>query len=844
MRVLTICLALVFTASPSHGESKYTREHAEELFHLIEWDDYTTETFQRALDEKKPIYIVLSAPAWCYWCHVYESEDYLYHPDLYPFINENFIAVFIDSDKRPDLTKKYLEGGWPSTTILSPDMKRLEGFSGPRDPQQIREYLEEVISYVKDKSFTSAADDLTYRFTEPRLPQESELGYIQLAMLSYLKKSYDPKFGGFGKGRGGQQFHTAFSYTFLLEQYIVSENSDYLEMVKNTFDNQFTDIKDLHSDYHLYDPVEGGFHRYSTNPDWSVPHYEKLLVDQAGLLRAYTHLLKITGDENVNTAVTGSFSYILSRLTANDGCFYNSQDAYLEEDYYGMSAGDRAKLTPPFIDRTRVMDSSALMTSSLLYAFATIGNEQYKQAAQKCLEFMSSEMIGEHGAYSYYDYEKQKPFLTGQSISNSWAITAFLDGYDLLKNKDYLNTAEKLATYSLFNIYDWKSGGFFERNSRDSEMYAPNEQIDLSKPYQENAVLADAMLRLYTTTNKIAYLESGLKTLGYILATRPRSPDDMYYTVKASQTVKENDLLSEYERNSTAIESLVKQVMPDFFLNDAIQDEKKIMPEDLPPKMKSNLSESGFAVLTVLAFLAGVLSFLSPCTLPILPAYFAQGFSEGKGKVVINTLFFFFGLALIFSLFGMGATFLGNILREHREIFTQTAGTIILTFGIMEIFGKSFSGLNISLKDGQRTPLGSLLFGAVFALGWSACIGPILASFLLLSASFQTMLQGSTLLFIYACGLALPLLLVSLFFDRLKNKRFWQIIKGRELTFSLLGYKLHLHSTYVISGLMLITLGVLILTDSLNRLSQATIELDYVKEIIIGGEEFLKDLLL
>ncbi|MBL7050460.1 MAG: DUF255 domain-containing protein, partial [Nitrospira sp.] len=211
MRVLTICLALVFTASPSHGESKYTREHAEELFHLIEWDDYTTETFQRALDEKKPIYIVLSAPAWCYWCHVYESEDYLYHPDLYPFINENFIAVFIDSDKRPDLTKKYLEGGWPSTTILSPDMKRLEGFSGPRDPQQIREYLEEVISYVKDKSFTSAADDLTYRFTEPRLPQESELGYIQLAMLSYLKKSYDPKFGGFGKGRGGQQFHTAFS---------------------------------------------------------------------------------------------------------------------------------------------------------------------------------------------------------------------------------------------------------------------------------------------------------------------------------------------------------------------------------------------------------------------------------------------------------------------------------------------------------------------------------------------------------------------------------------------------------------------------------------------------------
>src|SRR3989338_5134073 len=119
--ILSLIFLIVLLSSTQlvSAESKYTREKSEELFHLIDWQEYKPETFEKALEEQKPIFLMLSAPAWCYWCHVYESEDYLYHLGLYPYINENFIPIFVDSDKRPDLTRKYLEGGWPSKTIFS-----------------------------------------------------------------------------------------------------------------------------------------------------------------------------------------------------------------------------------------------------------------------------------------------------------------------------------------------------------------------------------------------------------------------------------------------------------------------------------------------------------------------------------------------------------------------------------------------------------------------------------------------------------------------------------------------------------------------------------------------------
>jgi uncharacterized protein YyaL (SSP411 family) len=469
-------LLLLFTALSTPevaADSGYTRERSEALFHLIDWHEYTPDTFLKALEEQKPIFLLISAPAWCYWCHVYESEDYLYHPELYPYINENFIAIFIDSDKRPDLTKKYLEGGWPSTTIFTPDFRRIFGFSGPQDPHALKEYFEQIINQLKDKSFTEFSDEFRYEKTEPVVPEEEQLTGIEQAFLSYLERTFDPTFGGFILGGSPesprvQKFPAGLAHKYLLERYDATGKSEYLDMVKTTFNNHYTDRAEIDSAYHLYDPVEGGFHRYSTKRDWAIPHYEKMLSDQAKLIRAYAHLLNISDDARVRNAFQGSFSFVIRKFYDDEGGFYTSQDAYLEEGYYGLPAEERKKIEPPYIDRTRIMDANAMMISTLLYLYEVFGEKEYEATSRKSLDFITAKMIGREGAYYYYDYDKQEPSLTGQSISNAWAMLVFLDGSRVLKEKGYLETAVQLARYSLDTLYDWQSGGFFERNSRDA----------------------------------------------------------------------------------------------------------------------------------------------------------------------------------------------------------------------------------------------------------------------------------------------------------------------------------------------------------------------------------------
>ncbi len=837
-------LFIIFSFSNVSADSKYTREKAEELFHLIQWHEYTLETFQKALEEQKPIYLVLSAPAWCYWCHVYESKDYLYHADVYPYINKHFIAIFIDSDKRPDLTKKYLEGGWPSTTILTPDLKRINGFSGPADPKMLKNYLVRITEFLKDKSFTAFNNEFSYKSFTPVIPDQQKLKEMEDEFLNHIQSIFDREYGGFSQGGRGQKFPAGLVHKYLLEKYEETGNTEYLDIVKTTFDNQYTALADLESNYRLYDPVEGGFHRYSTKTDWRIPHYEKMLGDQAKLLRAYAHLLKITDDPEVKTAVEGTLSFVMKKLYTEEGGFYSTQDAYLEDKYYGLPQNGRDKIHPPYIDKTRIMDANSMMISTLLNLYETSKKHEYLGPATTGLAFLREKMTGENGTFYYFDYEKKKAFLTGQAVSNSWGLLVFLDGYTVLDEKKYLNTALKLADYSLNNLYDWNSGGFFERNSSDSENYAPYEQINLTKHYQENAVFSYSMIRLYLVTSDLKYLETGLKTLGYLLSARPGNLDDMYYSIMASRLVLNNDLLGIYENSPGEIDAIIEQGQSGFFLSNLLMEKEKEVIAEEAPQLKNEFTYTGFTVLAVLAFLAGLLSFLSPCTLPILPAYFAQGFNAGKGEILKNTCFFFLGLAMVFSLFGMGATYAGSILRENRQIFTQVAATIIIIMGTLEIFGKGFSGINVNLKGSRRTPIGSMMFGSVFAIGWSACIGPILASLLLVSATSGTIAKGTSLLFIYAAGLAVPLIIVSLLFDRIKNKKFWKFLQGRGISVSMFNRKFDFHTTYIVSGLTLIVLGALIFNDYLYKLNQLTLQTDYVQEIIVKGEELLKGLFI
>jgi cytochrome c-type biogenesis protein len=230
---------------------------------------------------------------------------------------------------------------------------------------------------------------------------------------------------------------------------------------------------------------------------------------------------------------------------------------------------------------------------------------------------------------------------------------------------------------------------------------------------------------------------------------------------------------------------------------------------------------ASLVILIPAAFLAGILSFLSPCSLPLLPAYFAFTFQAQRGQVVLMTGAFFLGLATTMTVLGASATVISGLLFQNLQLVTTIGGVVIILFGLLSFFGKGFAGIQIQERP-SATLLGSYLYGATFALGWTACIGPILGAILtLLATQGLAALQGALLTFVYALGLAAPLMVISAVFNKLGNGTpFWRFIRGRGFEVNLPGRTLLLHTTSMLSGLLLIGLGCLIASGQLTALNR------------------------
>jgi cytochrome c-type biogenesis protein len=254
-------------------------------------------------------------------------------------------------------------------------------------------------------------------------------------------------------------------------------------------------------------------------------------------------------------------------------------------------------------------------------------------------------------------------------------------------------------------------------------------------------------------------------------------------------------------------------------------------------------SQGSLLVFAPAAFLAGVFSFLSPCTLPILPAYFAFTFQARRERVVLMTVMFFLGLATTIVLLGASTTALSQLffrglsgngkpleialgfttirLVSVLDLIQLLGGLVIVAFGVMSILGRGFTGMQL-LDRPSASAAGSYLYGATFAFGWTACVGPIYGALLtLLVSQGIAIVQGAVLAFIYALGLGMPLIIVASFFSRLgAGSRFWKVIKGRGIEVNLGFTTLHLHSTSLLSGAMLVLVGLLLASGQLARLSQ------------------------
>jgi len=427
-------------------------------------------------------------------------------------------------------------------------------------------------------------------------------------------------------------------------------------------------------------------------------------------------------------------------------------------------------------------------------------------------------MISDQGVYHFYSTEGEKE-VRGNLVDNSYMLLAFVEGFEAFQDDSFLKTAEKIADYSLENLYDWNSGGFFERNSPDKELYALGDNINLKKTSQENSIMIYSFLKLYSETNENDYLNAALKSYGNQLGSIG-GLDFSYYFIKSAQYILDNNLLSEYDQGQSNQKEVEKQ--SNFWLNEVIAE-----PLVFERNTNFQVSDEGLEtfqgpifILLLISLLAGVLSFASPCTLPILPAYLAFTFRSSKKNIIGMTSAFFLGLVIIFTILGMTASVFGGFLRDNLLIFSYVAGALIVLFGIFMIVGKGIPGLKIKHKD-PRSYVGSFMFGSALGIAWTPCVGPILVGILAFASISASFLTGGLMLLLYGIGLAAPLVFFSIFLGRIdKESKIWKFIRGKQINFKIGNKIFSVHSTSLFSGLIFIILGILIFTGLLFTFNQ------------------------
>ncbi len=403
---------------------------------LVQWRTWGPAALAEAKEADKPILLSLSA-VWCHWCHVMDETSYS-DDGVIALLNELFIPIRVDADLRPDIDNRYNQGGWPSTVFLTPAGEVIDG-GNYLPPDELRSRLERISGlYRTDRA--SLAKRIEERRTRSSVYVEA--GNADQAavdgIVDALKAAFDEEHGGFGRG---QKFPSPDALDFLMAVYAKGRDEAVGRMVTVTLDRMARGG--------LYDPVEGGFFRYATKPDWSEPHYEKMLETNAGLIGVYSRASLLFKSEPYRAVVRKTVAYVRKGLSdPRTGALFGSQDA--DEDYYKTN---KRKGPQPLVDRRTYADSASLLISGLTAAWAGTGEREYLALAGKAADFLSREMY-RPGAGIAHAYQDGKALLPGQLNDNALFGTALLDLYNATGDPRYLDRAGRIGQTLTARFYD------------------------------------------------------------------------------------------------------------------------------------------------------------------------------------------------------------------------------------------------------------------------------------------------------------------------------------------------------------------------------------------------------
>jgi uncharacterized protein len=499
-----------YTNRLKNESSPYLLQHAH---NPVDWYPWGDEAFERAKAEDKPVLVSIGYSA-CHWCHVMERESFA-SESIAALMNEHFVSVKVDMEERPDVDQIYMtfvqmttgRGGWPMNVFLTPE--KLPFFGGtyfPPSPRYGMPSWPQILMSIAD-AWRDRRDELMHSateilgelrragMTEPAAGGLNE-GLPDRAFESFVR-TFDSKNGGFG---GAPKFPAAMAMEFLLRYWKRTGNENALTMVRHTAEKMARGG--------IYDQIGGGFHRYSVDAVWLVPHFEKMLYDNAQLVRVYLHLYQITKEVLFKRVATEILEYVLREMTGPEGGFYSTQDA--------DSEGEEGKFfvwTPKEVEE--LLGEEDARVFGFYYDISEDGNFEgknvlnVKNSSQDVCEALGvdepklNNIIDRGKRVLFEAREKRiKPFRDEKVIVawNGLMMAAFAEAGAVLNETRYVEAARRNADFLLEDVRD---GDRIFRTWKDGT-------AKLNGYIEDYANLCDGLLELYQVTGEQKYLDESI----------------------------------------------------------------------------------------------------------------------------------------------------------------------------------------------------------------------------------------------------------------------------------------------------------------------------------------------
>lgn len=488
--------------------SPYLLQHAH---NPVDWYPWGEEALGKARAENKPILLSIGYSA-CHWCHVMEHESFE-DESIARLMNENFINIKVDREERPDLDQIYMtavqmmtgHGGWPMTMFLTPEGIPFYGgtYFPPADRYNMPGFPRVLLSVAEayrtqPDQVANNASAMLGELSRAGLAEESrDVLTIEILDSAYrrIAANYDRTYGGFGHA---PKFPPSMSLEFFLHHHHRTGSTEALEMVKDTCRKM--------AEGGMYDQLGGGFHRYSVDAKWLVPHFEKMLYDNALLSRLYLHVYQLTKDQDARRVAEQTLDYVKREMTDPDGGFYSSQDADsegVEGKFFVWSKAEVMNaLGDPegaiFVDYYDVTDQGNFEGHNILH----VNNSIEEVATKHQISVEAAREILDQGKRALFQIREQriKPGRDEKVLTawNGMMLTSFAEASAVLARPDYGEVARANARFLLTRL---QRDGLLLRTAKAG-------QAKLNAYLEDYASLIDGLITLHETTGELEWLEN------------------------------------------------------------------------------------------------------------------------------------------------------------------------------------------------------------------------------------------------------------------------------------------------------------------------------------------------